>query len=221
MRQHGIARTAGFTLVEQGDDACRLRLAADAVTRQAFPYDFVLDLDYRITGATLGITGTVRNAGDAVMPVSFGFHPAFRWPLPYGASAADHAIVFAAEEPRPLASLAGGLLSGETRPSPVRGRDARARAASLRRRCPDLPRSGEPFRRLRARRRPQAAHRLRWNAATRHLVQTRRPVRLHRAVVRLRSPADFDGDATRKPGTTLVAPGESRSFGMQVSLTAA
>ena len=221
MRQHGIARTAGFTLVEQGDDACRLRLAADAVTRQAFPYDFVLDLDYRITGATLGITGTVRNAGDAVMPVSFGFHPAFRWPLPYGASAADHAIVFAAEEPRPLASLAGGLLSGETRPSPVRGRtlalephlfdaDALIFLDPASRSVDYGPGDGRKLH-IGFDGMPQLGI---WS-------KPGAPFVCIEPWSGYASPADFDGDATRKPGTTLVAPGESRSFGMQVSLTAA
>ena len=122
MRQHGLARTSRFECVAQEDRGCRLCLRADDATRRSYPYDFELELAYRIDDATLAIEGTVRNAGATGMPVSFGFHPAFRWPLPYGTGAADHAIVFAEAEPEPIAMVEGGLLSRRTTPSPLRGR---------------------------------------------------------------------------------------------------
>ena len=221
MRQHGIARTAGFTLAERDEAACRLRLAADAATREAFPYDFTLDLAYRIAGSTLDITGTVHNPGSEPMPVAFGFHPAFRWPLPYGAPALDHAVVFADDEPGPLAVLADGLLSGETRPSPVRGRrlaltphlfdaDALVFLAPVSRSVDYGPAEGRKLR-IGFDGMPQLGI---WS-------KPGAPFVCIEPWHGYASPADFDGDATRKPGTTLVAPGESRSFGMQVSLTAA
>ena len=221
MRQHGIARTARFTLLEQDGAACRLRLTADAATREAFPYDFTLDLAYRITGATLGITGTVHNPGAVAMPVSFGFHPAFRWPLPYGAAALDHAVVFAADEPGPVAVLADGLLSGETRPSPVRGRtlaltphlfdaDALVFLAPVSRSVAYGPADGRKLR-IDFDGMPQLGI---WS-------KPGAPFVCIEPWHGYASPADFDGDLAHKPGTTPVAPGESRSFGMQVSLTPA
>ena len=221
MRQHGIARTARFTLVEQDGAACRLRLTADAATREAFPYDFTLDLAYRITGATLGITGTVHNPGAVAMPVSFGFHPAFRWPLPYGAAALDHAVVFAADEPGPVAVLADGLLSGETSPSPVRGRtlaltphlfdaDALVFLAPVSRSVAYGPADGRKLR-IDFDGMPQLGI---WS-------KPGAPFVCIEPWHGYASPADSDGDLAHKPGTTPVAPGESRSFGMQVSLTPA
>ena len=221
MRQHGIARTARFALVAQEEAACRLRLTADAATREAFPYDFALDLAYRITGATLGITGTVHNPGAVPMPVSFGFHPAFRWPLPYGAAARDHAVVFAADEPGPLATLEGGLLAGETRPSPVRGRtlalaphlfdaDALVFLAPASRSVDYGPAEGRKLH-IGFEGMPQLGI---WS-------KPGAPFVCIEPWHGYASPADFDGDITRKPGMTSVAPGESRSFGMQVSLTPA
>lgn len=221
MRQHGIARTARFSVVERDEAACRLRLAADAATREAFPYDFALDLAYRITGATLDITGTVHNAGAGPMPVSFGFHPAFRWPLPYGASPLDHAIVFAADEPGPIAVLKDGLLSGETRPSPVRGRrlalephlfdaDALVFLAPVSRAVTYGPAEGRKLR-IGFDGMPQLGI---WS-------KPGAPFVCIEPWHGYASPADFDGDLTQKPGMTAVAPGESRSFGMQVSLTPA
>jgi galactose mutarotase-like enzyme len=57
------------------------------------------------------------------MPASFGFHPAFAWPLPYGRDRADHRITFAHDEPdgiRPIATD-GTIAAGEL-PSPLTGR---------------------------------------------------------------------------------------------------
>jgi galactose mutarotase-like enzyme len=54
------------------------------------------------------------------MPASFGYHPAFRWPLPYGQSRSAHFIEFASEEPDPIRRLdASGLLTAEHHPTPI------------------------------------------------------------------------------------------------------
>jgi galactose mutarotase-like enzyme len=63
------------------------------------------------------------------MPASFGFHPAFRWPLSPSLPREQHEIRFAKRERAPIRRLANGLL-GETVPSPVRG-DRLALADSL------------------------------------------------------------------------------------------
>ncbi len=220
MRQHGLARTSPFELVEQGDDACRLRLRADETTRRAFPYDFTLDLTYRIAEATLAIEGTVRNGGAAGMPVSFGFHPAFRWPLPYGAVALDHAITFAEDEPAPLAAVAGGLLSDRRVPSPVRGRtlalephlfdeDALIFLAPTSRSLRYGPPGGRGLR-VDFAGMPQLGL---WS-------KPGAPFVCIEPWSGYASPAGFDRDITEKPGMTSVAPGESRGFAMQVSLDA-
>jgi galactose mutarotase-like enzyme len=43
-----------------------------------------LRLRLPLKGAILRTGATVFNKSSRAMPVSFGFHPAFRWPLPYG-----------------------------------------------------------------------------------------------------------------------------------------
>jgi galactose mutarotase-like enzyme len=122
MRQHGIVRTRRFSVLSSESASCLLRLEADDETRAAFPFDFVLDVAYRVQGLTLSIAATVRNTGARALPASFGYHPAFRWPLPYGGAREAHELVFAEEEPGPLHRLGGGLLSLEERASPVAGR---------------------------------------------------------------------------------------------------
>ncbi len=221
MRQHGLARISHFALAEQDERSCRLRLASDETTKQAYPFDFVLDLTYRIVEARLTITGTVHNPGAVVLPVSFGFHPAFRWPLPYGAPASDHVIVFAKEEPAPLATLVDGLLSERQKSTPVQGRrlaltphlfdeDALIFLAPASRSLRYGPETGRgltldfaDMQQLGIWSKPGA------------------PFVCLEPWSGYASPADFAGDIADKPGMTAIAPGDSRSFAMSVSLDAA
>jgi galactose mutarotase-like enzyme len=83
--KHGFARRKPFALVEQGEDHALLRLTPDAETRAAYPFEFRLDMGFRLDGSTLAMTATVANMGGEAMPFSFGFHPAFAWPLPMAA----------------------------------------------------------------------------------------------------------------------------------------
>lgn len=85
--QHGFARRQAFTLFDSGPGRVVLRLADNDETRAVYPFAFTLDAEFVIEGATLAISVTVVNRGPRAMPASFGFHPAFAWPLPYGAPA--------------------------------------------------------------------------------------------------------------------------------------
>ena len=110
MRQHGFARNKPFSIVGAGVSECMLRLASDDETRQQFPFDFVLEVAFVIEDAALRIAATVFNKSPRTMPVSFGFHPAFRWPLPYGGSRQDYQIRFETPESAPIRRATDGLL---------------------------------------------------------------------------------------------------------------
>jgi galactose mutarotase-like enzyme len=110
MRQHGFARNKPFSVVGATVSECTFRLASDDETRRQFPFDFVLEVTFAIESATLRIGATVFNRSPRAMPVSFGFHPAFRWPLPYGGSRQDHEIRFERSESAPIRRLTDGLL---------------------------------------------------------------------------------------------------------------
>lgn len=118
MAKHGLARRASFDTVAQSETAVTHRLTADAATRRAYPFDFTLDIIHRLTGATLRVEALVRNRGDAPMPFGFGFHPAFRWPLP-GAQGLAHLVTLEnAAEPALSRIDAQGLLTRSSLPSP-------------------------------------------------------------------------------------------------------
>lgn len=123
MAKHGIARRSEFALLEADAQNALFRLEASEATRAHYPFDFQLDMHFALEGAALAMTATVSNLGDTPMPFSFGYHPAFAWPLPYGGAAEDHRVVFERDEPAPLRrlDLATGLVLPETRPSPMLG----------------------------------------------------------------------------------------------------
>src|SRR5260370_872854 len=78
------------------------RLKADETSFQVYPFRFELEVQFALDGPTLSVTTYVRNAGTEDMPASFGYHPAFRWPLPFGQARSSHFIEFASDEPAPI-----------------------------------------------------------------------------------------------------------------------
>jgi galactose mutarotase-like enzyme len=123
--KHGFARHATFAVVDAQGASAHLRLRDDARTRAVYPFAFVLDLLFRLDAATLHVEARITNAGDGEMPFSFGFHPAFAWPLPGGAAKGDHRVTFAAPEPQPIRRIdpASGLLLPDSVATPVQGRE--------------------------------------------------------------------------------------------------
>lgn len=136
LKQHGFARTSPFDVIEATQAMCQLRLGSSEATRTHYPFDFRLDVTYRLSGPILTVTASVLNAGSRPMPVSFGFHPAFRWPLPYSGSREAHKIRFERAEPHPIRLLSDGLLA----PLPT-GRQSKATGFACGTRCSRAERS--------------------------------------------------------------------------------
>ncbi|SCY00643.1 aldose 1-epimerase family protein [Microvirga guangxiensis] len=121
LKQHGFARTSLFGVITKGEAFCHFRLSANAATRAQYPFEFGLDVIYGLEGSTLLVQAVVMNAGRPVMPVSFGFHPAFRWPLPYDGAREAHEIRFEVPEPEPTRRSRDGLIETTPHPTPVTG----------------------------------------------------------------------------------------------------
>jgi galactose mutarotase-like enzyme len=121
--RHGFARNRRFTVADAGPSGVTFTLRADAQTLAVYPFQFELDVNFEIHGASLAVTSWIRNRGDREMPASLGYHPAFRWPLPYGQDRAAHFIEFERDEPAPIRCLDGkGLLTPQRLPTPVENR---------------------------------------------------------------------------------------------------
>ena len=94
MGRHGIARRCEFTLRHLDIDSISLFLRADAETMKSFPYDFELEMTYRIKDKTVIVEHTVTNHDSEVMPYFVGGHPAFHCPLNDGEAFEDYIIEF-------------------------------------------------------------------------------------------------------------------------------
>ena len=117
--KHGFARTSAFALTERDEARALFRLVDSEGTLAGYPFRFVLEMEFALAGATLSMVATVRNPGAGPLPFSFGFHPAFAWPLPGGAAKADHAIVFERDEPEAIRRIDDDGLVARSEPTPV------------------------------------------------------------------------------------------------------
>jgi galactose mutarotase-like enzyme len=218
LTQHGFARDLRFEWVDRRADGCRLVLRDSAATRAAYPFGFVFEVGYRAAGASLEVTYTVSNPCDEVLPVSFGAHPAFRWPLVAGVAKQDHALVFEVEEPAALRGVRGGLLTAADRASPVLGRRLALspglfEADAL---IFEAPRS----RWVRYESGGGVSITVSWDGFGQLGVWSRAggDFVCIEPWVGMASPADFDGDFSEKPWLVQVAPGESRGARWRVDL---
>ncbi len=121
LEKHGFARRSRFELIRHDASLAAFRLTDSPATLAVYPFAFQLDAQFALVDATLEMTVTVRNPGDAPLPASFGYHPAFAWPLP-GGEREGHEIVFERNEPAPLRRITPeGLIDPAPRASPIVG----------------------------------------------------------------------------------------------------
>ena len=126
MKQHGFARHMPFAVVATEPHRAVFALTDSDETRVRYPFAFRLEVAFTLAEATLSVDVTVANPGEAPLPASFGFHPAFAWPLPYGRSRDAHRIVLDADEPGMLKAIAAdGTIAPAEHPSPLDGRTLR------------------------------------------------------------------------------------------------
>jgi galactose mutarotase-like enzyme len=219
MGRHGFARRASFDVVSHDEVSAVLRLAANDATRAVYPFEFTFDVAFTLSAATLTVAATVANRGDTPMPASIGFHPAFRWPLPFGQPRDEHVIRFAHDEPEPVRRLGvDGLLKREGFPTPIERDTLVLRddlfvddALILDRlvsRCvtygasagPKIEMSFDDFTTLGVWTKPGAEFICiePWQGVA--------------------DPAGFQGELRDKPGIVIVEPGSSRRFAMAIAL---
>jgi galactose mutarotase-like enzyme len=77
LTQHGFARDLPFTIIEQSGNRILFRLESDPTTLEKYPFPFILDIEYVLTGTTLHVHYRVENPARNDMYFSLGAHPAF------------------------------------------------------------------------------------------------------------------------------------------------
>ena len=78
--QHGFARDMEFELVSSSETEARYRLVSTEQTKSRYPYDFVLEIAYRLHDNKLDVIWEVTNPSDNEMYFQIGAHPAFNYP---------------------------------------------------------------------------------------------------------------------------------------------
>lgn len=92
--QHGFARDEDFSCMVQEDDYVLFSLLADAHSKKNYPFDFKLDISYKLENDTLTVTWQVHNLNQVMMPFSIGAHPAFSTQLRANDQFEDYDIIF-------------------------------------------------------------------------------------------------------------------------------
>jgi len=114
MGQHGFARDMEFTQLSQTEDEIWFMLESNDETRQKYPFDFRLEVGYKLVENTLKVLWKVINPAEEVLHFSIGAHPAFLCPLEEGTKQSEYFLQLDVEKADYYsASLANGLLIRE------------------------------------------------------------------------------------------------------------
>jgi galactose mutarotase-like enzyme len=216
--QHGFARNRVFDWLDRSPDSCRLALSDDSETRAVYPFAFRLELHYAMQDGALTTTFIVINTGAEPLPVSFGAHPGFNWPLRPDVPPEDYTLTFAQEEPAPVRRLAGGLLRPEQFPSPVEGRVLKLREDLFEADAIIMDQVASRSVRFSAPAGPGLD--VGWDGF-RELGVWMRPGARFLCIepwLGFASPADFDGPFIDKPGVALIPSGDTRSASMRIAV---
>lgn len=116
---HGFASRSVFDSCLRNDCEASLLFSPKKTMLAEFPFDYDLQVDFRLRERTLQVQYTVRNHGSDPMYFSLGAHPAFALPSGLG-GLADWSVVFDVPERDEVFRLApGGTLLSST-PEPFR-----------------------------------------------------------------------------------------------------
>lgn len=130
MGQHGFARDMKFELMSKTDTEIWHVLRSNEETKKSYPFDFELELGYRLNGNNIHVLWNVRNTGDHMMYFSIGAHPAFVCPLSGIGEQEDYYLSFEGTDQLMLSdfNMESGLLLEETKDLklPVKAMDGKS-----------------------------------------------------------------------------------------------
>jgi len=95
---HGFARKSEFTCIEDTNHRAVFRLTETEETLSMYPFNFIFDLTYTLSDATIKIDYHITNTNTHVMPFQIGAHPAFNCPMGRSKNLTDWFIEFDQKE---------------------------------------------------------------------------------------------------------------------------
>ncbi|MBO5473116.1 MAG: aldose 1-epimerase family protein [Lachnospiraceae bacterium] len=120
MGQHGFARDMEFQLKSQEASELWFTLQSGEETLEKYPYPFVLEIGYELTGRTVIVKWRVKNPAAGQMYFSIGGHPAFLCPINEGTKQSEYKLRFDAKDEVTVSCLEEGLLCEQKKRYPLR-----------------------------------------------------------------------------------------------------
>ena len=100
-----------FKFVKQNNKSITFRLDSSKFTKELYPYDFSLEVSYKLEGYKLTCIWKVINTGDKEMHFQIGGHPAFMCPVDKKSKQSEYFIAFDTDKPLKYSLLKDGLVS--------------------------------------------------------------------------------------------------------------
>jgi len=94
MSQHGFARDSVFELISKTETELSHRLISSEESLKVYPFDFILDISYKLEGRKITVSWKVTNPSDKTLYFSIGAHPAFMCPVNSQGVQSDYYIGF-------------------------------------------------------------------------------------------------------------------------------
>ena len=107
LTKHGFAKLCEFDVIESDDTHAVFRLTSSDELRQRYPFDFIFDVSYTLSGNSLLVEYRTENTGVDTMYFSVGAHEAYSTPE----GIEQYTVTFEKEEKLYATDLDGVLLS--------------------------------------------------------------------------------------------------------------
>ncbi len=119
--RHGFAREKIFAAQQISHTEAVFSLVDDAATRVAYPFEFLLQIRYRLSENSLSCSYEIANPGKSELLFSIGAHPAFALPFLSNSSYEDYYLQFNQQEELVRWKLEDGLIGNTTEGLPSTG----------------------------------------------------------------------------------------------------
>lgn len=115
MEMHGFLRNMEMTVVSQEKYSCVLQITDTPETRACYPFSFVFQISYSLSGNQVNIGFHMENRSDVPLYCAVGGHPGFNVPLEDGLSFEDYALTFPKPCQPELIEFSDSVLTTEKR----------------------------------------------------------------------------------------------------------
>lgn len=114
LSRHGFARDFEFEVDQPGIENIIFTLSHNEETLKIYPFQFRLQIKYKLTGSGLSCTYQVSNPDQQTLLFSIGAHPAFKVPLQRGLEYTDYFLEFNNDDTLSYHKIDHDLIANET-----------------------------------------------------------------------------------------------------------